>query len=413
MWTDDHKHRTYTTVTGHWIEDWKLHNRVLTTEEFDSTLAKTGINVKEQLVDIFQALGLETDHLQNAIFTTDKGSNIVLALKEEERLDCINHVLNRVVQPSLEDKNAHKQIMDLLRSVKKLVRYVKKNSLQDHFKKTLKQCNSTRWNSIYEMLKSVLEAYEDLQAVFALHKTSEMWRVLNINYNLLKQLTDFLKPFFMATKVFEEEKKPTLHLVIPRMISLQNHCEITKLDPPALKELKKKASAFIKEKFNPHILHKVAVFLNPWQKSMRALSSEDQELVLDYVDEEIKSFPSKTEQVEEGPTPPAKKARYDDTFDDIVEEDQISEVQAYQMQKVAPSEDKDVLGFWQGNKSNFPALAAMARKVFAVMSTSSASERNFSLAGHVVSARRSSLKSSSVNNILFLNSAIRAKRTRE
>ena len=104
MWTDNYKHRTYTTVTGHWIEDWKLHNRVLTTEEFDSTLAKTGINIKQQLEDIFQSLGLETDHLQNAIFTTDKGSNIVLALKEE-RLDCINHVLNRVVQPSLEDKN--------------------------------------------------------------------------------------------------------------------------------------------------------------------------------------------------------------------------------------------------------------------------------------------------------------------
>ena len=127
-------------------------------------------------------------------------------LKEEERLDCINHVLNRVVQPSLEDKNAHKQIMDLLKSVKKLVRYVKKSSLQDHLKKTLKQCNSTRWNSIYEMLKSVLEAYEDLQAVFALHKKSEMWRVLNINFNLLKQLNDFLKPFSMATNVFEEKR---------------------------------------------------------------------------------------------------------------------------------------------------------------------------------------------------------------
>ena len=198
MWTDNHKHRTYTTVTGHWIENWKLHNRVLTTEEFDSSLAKTGINIKQQLEDIFQSLGLETDHLQNAIFTTDKGSNIVLALKEE-RLVCINHVLNRVLQPSLEDKNAHKQIIDLLKYVKKLVCYVKKSSLQDRFTKTLKQCNSTRWNSVYIMLKSVLKAHEELQSVFALYKKGEMWRVLNINYNLLKQLTDFLKPFSTAT----------------------------------------------------------------------------------------------------------------------------------------------------------------------------------------------------------------------
>ena len=102
MWTDDYKQRNYTTLTGHWIENWILHNRVLTTEEFDATLAKTGINVKRQLEDIFQAFGLDTTHLDNAIFTTDRGSNIISALKEEERLDCINHVLNRVVQPSLE-----------------------------------------------------------------------------------------------------------------------------------------------------------------------------------------------------------------------------------------------------------------------------------------------------------------------
>ena len=58
---------------------------MLTTEEFDATLAKTGINVKRQLEDIFQAFGLDTTHLDNAIFTTDRGSNIISVLKEEER----------------------------------------------------------------------------------------------------------------------------------------------------------------------------------------------------------------------------------------------------------------------------------------------------------------------------------------
>ena len=40
------------------------------------------------------------------------------------------------------------------------------------------------------------------------------------------------------------------------------------------------------------------------------------------------------------------------------------------------------------------------------VTSNTASERNFSLAGHVVSARRSTLISPSVNNILFMNSAI-------
>ena len=38
-----------------------------------------------------------------AHFTTDKGSNIVVALQHEDRINCINHILNRVLQQSLEE----------------------------------------------------------------------------------------------------------------------------------------------------------------------------------------------------------------------------------------------------------------------------------------------------------------------
>ena len=384
---------------------------MLTTEEFDATLAKTGMNVKRQLEDIFQAFGLDTTHLDNAIFTTDRGSNIISALREEERLDCINHVLNRVVQPSLEEKNAPREICNLLTAVKKLVRYVKKNNLQDLLSKTLKQCNSTCWNSIFYMLKSVLDTYDELHKIFALHKAAEIHRVSKINYNLLKQLTDFLELFSIVTKVFEEEKQPTLHLVIPKMAKLKKHCEVTIQDSPPLKAIKKKASSFITSKFNPHILHKVAVFLNPRQKSMRALNKEDQELVLEYVNERADALSPNFNLVNESSSPPSKKSRYEDEFDDIVEDEpHISEVQAYQKQQLNLSNEDTVLSYWQANEKIFPALSALARKVFSVMATSSASERNFSHAGVVVSARRSCLKSSSVNDVLFLNSGIRAKK---
>ena len=261
------------------------------------------------------------------------------------------------------------------------------------------------------MLLSVLEAREELQTIFALHKYSELRRVTNINFVLLEQLTDFLKPFAITTKVFEEEKRPTLHLVIPRMASLKTHCEAKQGDSSSLKTIKKKASSFIASKFNPHVLHKVAVYLNPWQKSMKALSKEDQELVLEYVNENIDLLSSNSNQVHESSSPPPNKVRYEDEFDDDVDcEEHLSEIQAYQRLKVTPTDDKNVLSFWQANETNFPALSALARKIFPVMATSSASERVFSHAGHVVSARRSCLKSSSVNDVLFLNSALRAKK---
>jgi len=44
------------------------------------------------------------------------------------------------------------------------------------------------------------------------------------------------------------------------------------------------------------------------------------------------------------------------------------------------------------------------------MATSAASERVFGMAGHVVNGRRAKLKCSSMNGILFINSAINAKK---
>ena len=55
-----------------------------------------------------------------------------------------------------------------------------------------------------------------------------------------------------------------------------------------------------------------------------------------------------------------------------------------------------------------PSLTEMKDKI-----TSSASERVFSHAGYVVSARRSSLSSNSVDSVLFINSLLRAKKTRK
>ena len=100
---------------------------MLATDEFDSTLPKTGINVKEHLVEIFHGFGLEEEHLEKSIFTTDKGTNIIAALEDVERIDCINHILNRVLTQTLEDKHAPKPVSGLLRSLKILVHYLKKN----------------------------------------------------------------------------------------------------------------------------------------------------------------------------------------------------------------------------------------------------------------------------------------------
>ena len=106
---------------------------------------------------------------------------------------------------------------------------------------------------------------------------------------------------------------------------------------------------------------------------------------------------------------PSTKRRHTteiDEFDDDDHDDQpdSDEISSYQRSNAG---QHSILQWWKLHEADFPGLAIIARRTLGIMPTSAASERNFSLAGHVVDERRSSLRSDSVNNILLLNSALR------
>lgn len=59
--------------------------------------------------------------------------------------------------------------------------------------------------------------------------------------------------------------------------------------------------------------------------------------------------------------------------------------------------------WWKMNKTRFPKLAILANKFLGVPSTSTPSERVFSSAGNIISAKRSCLAPKNVNNLIFLH----------
>ena len=191
MWTDQYKQRTYLTITAHWIApDFTLKSRVVCTDEFDSAQKKTGINVKACLLASLSTFGISTDDLEFCVFTTDRGSNMILALQNEDRIDCIAHVLNTVLRHTF-DKDCPKPITELINSAKSLVRYIKKGSLQNLLATSVKQSCVTRWNSTYFMLKSIQDVYANIQVVFAEHALKEMRRVTAIDLEPLKEVVSW------------------------------------------------------------------------------------------------------------------------------------------------------------------------------------------------------------------------------
>jgi len=104
------------------------------------------------------------------------------------------------------------------------------------------------------------------------------------------------------------------------------------------------------------------------------------------------------------PPSPQKLLCLDEFADEMNQQPQNEQLQAYQQDIV--KDCSCVLEWWKEHTTEYPSLSCIARNVLCVMPTSPASEQNFSLADHIESASRSTLKSSSVNNVLFMNSAI-------
>lgn len=62
------------------------------------------------------------------------------------------------------------------------------------------------------------------------------------------------------------------------------------------------------------------------------------------------------------------------------------------------------LAWWKVNYTVYPMLSQLSKKYLTICATSVSSERLFSLAGHIVSKRRSCLKPEKVDKLIFLAS---------
>lgn len=81
------------------------------------------------------------------------------------------------------------------------------------------------------------------------------------------------------------------------------------------------------------------------------------------------------------------------------------EVASYEAASGIPV-DGDPLAWWKSNECKYPHLAIKARRHLAVPGTSVPSERVFSTAGDIVTAKRSTLSPENVDMLIFLEKKI-------
>lgn len=209
MWTDDHKKSSFMAVTVHYIFNATLNERILAVRHFAESSA-TGVNLKALLVAILNEYEIDYN---KCVFVSDRGANVVASLRDFERLSCIDHVINNVLENA---EKKHSGFKEILVRCKELTRYFKKANLQLRLKTSLKSAVDTRWNSNYLMIVSIIDNWDEIKAV--LTEKNYMNKLSNLSIEVLIQIRDFLKPFKIASDILESTKVPTIHHVIENII---------------------------------------------------------------------------------------------------------------------------------------------------------------------------------------------------
>lgn len=189
--------------------------------------------------------------------------------------------------------------------------------------------------------------------------------------------------------------------------------------------------------FDYHPIHLMGLFLNPRTRKMKQCTNDQRNSCIEYIKEEMILFDATAVVVQpndDNLTSSRQTARTDDRtlrimqqyYDEEDEEGDLptstaaihqSEIDNYLKFGMDKSKQSDIptdsspsdqeynpLDFWKQSHSLYPRLARIAKRVFAVPATSAAVEREFSLAGNIVTKKRSRLSPETVNDIIFLNS---------
>ena len=123
LYTDDYRKCAYLDVHSCWISrDFDTHHASLAVRHF-GTEAHTGSNIETAVSQIVTEYGL---NMEDTPATTDHGSNVVAALKNSVRLDCLCHRQHKVMETAWrETKERDHEAQAYENAISELCRFAK------------------------------------------------------------------------------------------------------------------------------------------------------------------------------------------------------------------------------------------------------------------------------------------------
>ncbi|CAH1769052.1 3120_t:CDS:2, partial [Entrophospora sp. SA101] len=242
-WTSTTTNQGYLGITAHWIDDsWRMKKILLNFIPLNES--HTGVYLANKILDTLEEFSLCKKVLA---MTTDNGSNMVSLAehlnnyliqkynnKDFMHLRCGAHVLNLAVKEGI--KLIDQPIEKLRKTASKELKTIFEMKNQKFLIPDLDI--STRWNSLYNMIKKMLRIKDMVDILIAGNRTllqiypnEEEWNDIKNTYNLLE-------PIFLATELLSGSSYPTLgdlRLTFSTIIKGLN--EKIGIDPPTTQSL--------------------------------------------------------------------------------------------------------------------------------------------------------------------------------
>ncbi|KAL4118927.1 hypothetical protein QTP88_011805 [Uroleucon formosanum] len=282
---------------------------------------------------------------------------------------------------------------------------------------SLIQSCKTRWNSIFMMLDRLYKNRCPISNVLADRSmtTAAMahkFEVTEHQWTDVETLIKLLKPLQIMTTVFCGEKYCSSSMVRPLLNAvIQKHLKHDISDDEISEHFKTTVIRELSDRFKllwcPSSVvtaRQIASFLDPRFKDLEHEPVEAREEIRTRVKNLINEVAEISCDVQiESPVTKHHGALEFLFGDEVNSNTSDSDVQ-YQNYLAEPQLkfDFDALEWWKTRASKYPLIVELAKKYLGIPATSVSSERCFSTAGNIVTAKRSCLAPETVNMLVFL-----------
>lgn len=281
LWKDNYRGNTYAGIISHLnIEENKRFIRksfVCCVKEVPE-LTKTNMCIKTHIENVFESYGVPPETFKKRVKRiSDRGKNVLIALTKEgeTRLNCYAHLINNLVGCMCKIDS----VSQIVKNASALVKFMKSSGANSQLPHTLKSYVTTRWNTVYYLLKSINQNYDEIHGLLTQKEIETKQHKYRIKLTCINQcdisvIINFLEIFTKLTLQLEGQKKITLHNVWPSFDLIKSHLSDdmqNEEESDILLDMKKKGREYFTTNlgdFLPHDEHKLACFLHPLMKGL-------------------------------------------------------------------------------------------------------------------------------------------------